>query len=144
MAGICFYFEDNDVDVWSGRQIDLDAWNYAIKLTSDIDKVKIVNKSDSNINHFDNSLEVEILNSMPQLSGSIAQLVCPWENTPSPKTSIWNFNHNVDWYIFGPGSGWGGYYTGTPITIPQNGLGACHSIHICTLVMAHRYKTLWV
>ena len=31
MAGIVFWFENNDRDVFSGRQVDLDAWRYAIK-----------------------------------------------------------------------------------------------------------------
>lgn len=31
MVGICFHFEDNYRDVYSGRQIDLDAWRYVGK-----------------------------------------------------------------------------------------------------------------
>jgi len=145
MAGICFYFENNDADVWSGRSIDLDAWNYSSKLSPDIDKVVIVNKTGQNLNHFDTSIDVLIVDELPTLEGNLTQLVCPWEETPLPKTNLWDFSHNTDWYVYGPASGWGGnYFSNSYLTIPQNSLAACHSIHISTTVMSHRYKTLWL
>lgn len=52
-VGVCFYFEDNDVDVWSGRSIDLDAWNYAIKAAGDIKDVVIINRTNENLRTLD-------------------------------------------------------------------------------------------
>lgn len=145
MAGICFYFENNDVDVWSGRSIDLDAWNYSIKLTPDIDKVVIINKTEQNIVPFDASIETTIVTNIPTLEGTITQLVCPWEKTPSPKIPLWDFNHQTDWYLFGPAAGWGGNYIADYyITIPQDGMASCHAVHVSTTLMSHRYKTLWL
>ena len=145
MAGICFYFEDNDIDIWSGRSIDLDAWNYSIKLTPDIDKVVIINKTTQSLQPFDISIDTVITDNMPVLSGSLTQIVCPWEVTPSPITDLWDFNHQTDWYLFGKATGWGDeYFSNSYVTIPQNGMSACHAVHVNTTIMAHRYKTLWL
>lgn len=145
MAGICFYFEDNDIDVWSGRSIDLDAWNYSIKLCSDIDKVIIINKTSQSLSSFDSDLDILITDTEPELEGHTTQLVCPWEITPQPKIPLWDFNHQTDWYLFGPALGWGGNYNSDLyITIPQDGMSSCHAVHVSTTLLSHRYKTLWL
>lgn len=145
MAGICFYFENNDIDVWSGHSIYLDAWNYSSKLTPDIDKIVIINKTSQNLQPFDISIETTITNEYPNLEGHLTQIVCPWENTPESKINLWDFNHQTDWYLFGPAAGWGNnYFANSYLTIPQHGQAACHSIHIANLITFHRYKTLWL
>ena len=136
MAGICFYYEDVDVDVWSGK--DLDAWNYACKVAGDITKMIVVNGTDQIVVSPDSELDFEVVEELPEL-GKAAYIVCPWE---SPSLSLWDFEHDVDWYVFGPASGWNAPLEESRVSIPQSGRGAVHSAHIATVVMFHRYWTL--
>jgi len=139
MAGVVFFFEDSDVDVFSGRQRDLSAWNYAIKAAGDIDKVIVVNKTAHKIGSFDSSLDFVIVAELPALDGSIAHVVCPWDNVKT-KVPLWDFDHNVDWYLFGPASGWKTYGSlDFGVTVPMSGHGALHAVHIASAVMLHRY-----
>jgi len=139
-VGIVFFFEENDVDVWSGRNVDLDAWNYNCKI-ADIKKAIIVNKTEQDIQTFDVDMDIQIVTSLPLLTGHTTQIVCPWENTPTQKTNLWEFDHNTDWYVFGPSSGWANNYFGDSyLTIPQNGLGAHHSVFVATSIMFHKYN----
>jgi len=135
MAGICFFFEDSDVDVWSGK--DLDAWNYAIKAAGDVDNMIVVNKTDQYLQSPDVNLGFQVVNELPELENATF-IKCPWDS--GENISLWDFDHNTDWYVFGPASGWGGV---DGVCIPQNGIGACHSVHIATTVMFHRYQTIW-
>lgn len=140
MAGVVFYFDGLYKDVWSGSEEDLNAWNYNCKL-ADIDRAIIVNTSGMRVQSFDRDMDIQIVKSMPKLEGNVTQIVCPWEDTPQEKTELWDFDHNTDWYVFGPSNGWRGEYFGDNlVTIPQNGKGAHHALFIGTVVMYHRYK----
>jgi hypothetical protein len=140
VPGICFFFEGSDADVWSGK--DLDAWNYAIKVAGDIDKMIVINTT-ANPNQAPDVLldfqEVAMLAEAEALmTGSIMYLTCPWD--PGNQQSIAGHDHAVDWYVFGPAQGWAndqrdGYY------LPQAGHGAVHSVHAATAVMFHRFWT---
>lgn len=141
MAGVCFYYEDYDTDVWSGR--DLDAWGYACKVAGDIDKIIVINKTDGAVPSFDRAFEFCVVPDLEAaeaaMTGTRMYMVCPWE--VGNHTSIAGHPHNVDWYVFGPAAGWGksgpdGVY------IPQAGQGAVHSVHAATVVMFHRFWTL--
>lgn len=134
MVGICFYFEDSDTDVWSGK--NLDAWNYAAKCAGDIDTFLVINQTDQTLTTPDANLTFRVEPTLPELSGRVTYLVCPWDNTPT-KMPLWNFDHATDWYVFGPAKGWSSIESG--VYIPQSGRGACHSVHIATVVMMHRY-----
>ena len=136
MVGLVFYFEDNDIDVWSGKDFDLDAWNYNCKI-SGINKVIIINKTTQILRPFDVSMDIEIVSELPLLTGHTTQLVTNTDNCI--KTDLWGFNHQTDWYIIGPAAGWGGEFFGdTLLTIPQIGSGDHHSVFIGATVMFHR------
>lgn len=139
MTGVAFFYEDNDVDVWSGRNSDLDAWNYAIKLAGDITSAVVVNHTAQELVTFDADMDVQFVAELPSLPGTVCRLVCPW-NDPTA-TPLWAFDHApVDWYCFGPASGWAGYAPPPlSVCIPQFGRGALHSVHAATVVMADRY-----
>jgi hypothetical protein len=140
MAGVVFYFESFDKDMWSGRPVDLDAWNYNCKIAG-IDRAIIVNKTFTNIQSFDRGMDIQVVSEIPELSGHKTQLVCPWENTPSDKVELWDFDHETDWYIFGPANGWtGNYFADSLVTVPQDGVGAHHAVFVATTVMYHRHK----
>ena len=139
MVGICFYFEDHDIDVWSGRRIDLDAWNYAIKAAGDIDEVCIINTTNMRIEGPDTTLKTTIVKTLPQLPGKVANICCPWD-TAKTKVSLWDFDHNIDWYVFGPALGWQQSTINVGVYIPvATQRIALHAIHIASTVLLHRY-----
>ena len=136
MVGIVFYFEDSDIDVWSGK--NLDAWNYACKVAGDVTDMIVINKTDQTIKTPDATMNFQVVDELPDLTGNLCYVACPWDQIPTLKP-ITEYNHQtVDWYIFGPADGWG-----TSIEegcfLPQSGRGACHSVHIATAVMFYRY-----
>lgn len=136
MAGIVFFFEDNNIDVWSGRNLDLDAWNYSCKIGG-IDKAIIVNTTELNINKFDANMDIQIVSELPLLSGVTTQFVVPSENINSE--SLWDFNHQTDWYILGPANGWAGnHFADRFVHIPQESVAAHHSIFIGSVIAFHR------
>jgi len=139
LAGIAFFFEDNDTDVYSGRRVDLDAWNYASKISEDIDKAMIVNWTDQKLQSFDRSMDIKIVDSLPELDGVVTRLVTPWR-ADEDTIELYDFDHKTDWYVFGPAQGFSP--DGQSVTIPQAGLGAMHSVHCASVVMAHRYFAL--
>ena len=113
MSGICFFFEQNDIDVWSGRSIDLDAWNYAMKAAGDITKLIVINRTDTVIVSPDADLELfEVHQEFPALDGRVVRCVCPWDKTVDPSVSLY---------------------------VPQAGKGSLHSVHIASVVMLHRF-----
>lgn len=140
MSGVIFYYEDKDADVWSGHPTQtLDAWNYACKL-SDIDSVIIINKTDDVLN-FNLEFDVQIVKELPEITGTIAQIVCPWDFEDT--ISVWDFDHQIDWYILGPSCGWNKKeLSDTKITIPCPSRAALHSVHAFSIVSAHRYEVI--
>jgi hypothetical protein len=144
MAGIVFYFEEYDTDVWSGRDIDMDAWKYNSKI-ADIDKVYIINRTDETIKWFDYTMDIQIVDEMPKLEGHVTQLVVPSEVVKYNKESVslWDFDHKTDWYVFGPANGWGGDHFGdTLLSIPHNNNVHHHSVFVASTVMYHRYENI--
>jgi hypothetical protein len=143
MAGIVFYFENYDKDVWSGRKIDLDEWNYSCKVAN-INKAIIVNKSMYDVLSFDKDMDIEIVGELPSLSGHVTQLVTPHElKEGETAVSLWDFDHQTDWYFIGPSDGWvGNHFGDTLVTIPQHGIGYHHSVFIGSTVLFHRYGVL--
>lgn len=148
MAGICFFFESYDIDVWSGRRIDLDAWNYACKAAGDIDRIVVVNRTASKISTPDRRINFECIQpsmtgdpiqDLPKFEGKVAYVCCPWD-TANEMVSLWEFDHDVDWYVFGPASGWRGKIEGLGLYIPQAGQAATHSVHVASTILMHRYS----
>jgi len=135
MAGICFYFEPNDVDVWSGRRLDLDAWNYAAK-AGGVDRMVVINLTDQVIRTPDSDLaEFRVVDAMPPLDRAV-YLVGPGEAAGA--SPLWTFDHDVDWYCFGPAQGWQ-FPVSPKLHVPQANRGALHSVHVATAVMLHRH-----
>lgn len=143
MTGVLFFFEENDIDIFSGRRIDLSAWNYAIKSAGDIDSVIIVNRTSRLLPVIDSNINTEVVESIPNLVGTKTYIVCPHDQAQI-KTSLWDFDHKTDWYIFGPAAGWkkekleieNGVFIPTAL---NDGL---HALHIATSVMLHRFRVI--
>lgn len=141
MAKVCFFFEPVTVDVFSGHDVILDAWNYAIKAAGDIDEVAIIDSTFGGAVQFDQDLATTIYTGIEQWhpTGTVAVIDTPW-NTDNG-VPLWSFNHAVDWYCFGPAAGWAGR-TQSSLYIPQAGQGALHAVHVASVVMLHRYATV--
>jgi hypothetical protein len=135
MAGIAFFFEENDTDVYSGRRIDLDQWYYASQLPGDIDRLLVVNLTDQKLATPNADIHFEVVPLLPPLERAV--YLCP-----HGVESLWEFDHDVDWYVFGPAGGWHGYNCERTLAVPQANNGHCHSAHVMTTVMFHRYKTV--
>jgi hypothetical protein len=147
MVGICFYFEDYEVDVWSGKK--LDAWNYACKIAGDIESAIVINKTDQKIESFDKSLDFKVVNSIDEIDfqGHVTELACPWVFPVEQTIPLWSFDHKTDWYVFGDAYGSENRYSSkflpnSTVCIPQAGRGSVHSVHAATTVMFHRYWTI--
>jgi hypothetical protein len=139
MTGIVYHFEAEHDDVWSGSQEMLNAWHYACMATSDVRDMIVVNKTKTNLLTPGGQYNFSVVNDLTALTGSVAQVCAPWE-FPSAE-ELWTFDHEVDWYVYGPAAGWKGFdLGGRKLTIPQNGLGALHAVHINTAVLMHRYS----
>lgn len=140
MAGVCFFFEPEHVDVFSGRDISLDAWNYAVKAAGDISEAVIIDRVGT-ARAFDADLPTLILGDITEWTptGSTILIDTPW-HTDNP-VSLWDFNHQVDWYVFGPAAGWTNRTDGS-LVIPQAGTGALHACHVASIVMLHRFAVI--
>lgn len=136
MAGIAFYFEDYDRDVYSGRRIDFDAWRYAALAAGDIDRMLVVNRTEEALPNPGGNIKLTEVDELPELDNAV-YMATPWD---TESEALWHFDHDVDWYVFGPAAGWAGQVPGRAVHIPQNGLAAFHSIHIASVVMMDRYR----
>jgi len=145
MAGIIFFYENNYTDVFSGIDAILPEWNNICKI-GQINKAIIVNKTQQNIVSFDASMDIQIVSELPSDLTNVTQFVCPWEADYNYVT-LQQFDHDVDWYVFGPASGWKGQDLGGKyVTLPQEGRGALHSLHVASTVMFDRFykmNTQW-
>jgi len=139
MPGVAFFFEANDVDVWSGRPVDLDAWRYAIRAAGDISRAVIVNRTGASL-MLDGDMRVDVCDELPDLEGRVAHIICPW-NPARERVELWGFDHAVDWYVFGPAGGWQ-HAPDLGVYVPQAGHGAPHAVHVASVVMMHRYHAI--
>lgn len=135
MAGVVFFFEDNDIDVYSGRQIDLDAWHLASRLCKDIDTLIVINRTDVKLTSPNGDIDFRVVDELPELSNAI--YLCP-----HAKKTIYEIDHNeVDWYVFGPAAGWG-FESDEMVSIPAPRGNHLHSQHVMSAVMFDRYRNL--
>lgn len=146
-AGICFYFEDHDVDVWSGH--DLDAWNYAAQAAGDIDRMAVINLTDQDLKTPNADMEFMVYEELDApfrvrvdtpLNPICVQVCVPWQ-APEGAVPLWDYDHKADWYLFGPARGWQAL-DGPCVYVPQAGRGALHAVHIASVVMLHRYSVI--
>lgn len=137
MTGVAFYFEPNDTDVYSGRAIDLDAWYLASQIPTDITKMLVVNRTDAKIAMPSISIQLTIVDELPELENAVYL-------DPNKGTSLWDLEHSdIDWYVFGPANGWGPEDPNrTYVHIPHTKNIHCHSQHVMTTVMFHRYGSM--
>lgn len=141
MAGVAFFLEDYDVDVYSGRLESLDAWNYAIGAAGDITDVVIINRTtiDPVFNLRYNIHIVPTEEAFIALSSGDRVTYVGAYNEFEDTKSLWDFDHETDWYFFGEASG---HEAPAGITIPTADNMVFHSVHAATVVMAHRHQVM--
>jgi len=148
MAGICFFFEDNDIDMYSGRVIDLEAWNYATQAGGEDMKDMLVLNCTGVFGDYQDirtpnkrfnfeSRKHSGRDPHPELKGRVAYFMIPTDKRV--QKSLWDFDHEVDWYCFGPAHSdhFQPEKEDVCITIPLP--VQLHAVHTANIVMAHRY-----
>ena len=138
MVGVCFHYEEYDSDVFSGRPVILDAWNYAILAAGDVSEVCIINTTPQTL-HFNEKFDLKVFGSCQEFleyskGRKVTNVVAPGEVENA--TSLWEFDHVTDFYLFGSTAD---RLSGGGITIPTAGSAAFHPVHSATVVLTHRY-----
>lgn len=135
MVGVVFFFEDNDKDVYSGRHIDLDAWYLSTQVCSDVDKMILINLTDQLIRTPNADFDFTVCSGLPPLENAI--YLCP-----HGEQTLYDIDHSkVDWYVFGPASGWR-EDVGPKVSLPSCEHVHLHSQHVMTAVMYDRYRNV--
>lgn len=111
--GLCFHFENNERDMWSGRAIDLDLWRVPAKAQG-IAKFAIIDESDCRYRWTDSEVTLEEYDSLEDFEKAHVgdQLVyVERRKTVSGLPNHYDVRHypfNFDemtWFIVGPASG---------------------------------------
>lgn len=138
MVGVCFHYEEYDSDVFSGRPVILDAWNYAISAAGDVTEVCIINKTAQTLK-FNEKFDLKVFGTCQEFleyskSRKVTNVVAPGE--VDQPTSLWEFDHVTDFYLFGSTAD---RLSGGGIIIPTAGVAAFHPVHAATVVLSHRF-----
>lgn len=137
MAGLCFHIEADE--------IDLAPWRHAALVAGDIDTLAIINRTAKPIAHpNDDGMGLCQYANLGQFlddhrGRSMAYLCAPCEPVRA-RLPLWQFDHDTDWYVFGPAAGWRREID-TAITAPQSGRTALPAMQVASTVLLHRY---WV
>lgn len=158
MVAAVFHFEDQDLDVWSGRDIDLDIWRYNTKMFG-IDTLIMIDQVPDGgtlYQHLDEEQKFERFTSIDDFlqahpQGEKVWFETPW-SFPSSITPIKlnNFQHPANtsdvFYIFGPATGFNiaENDSRTWVTIPQVTQGATHSSFLAPIVFYDRARKLGI
>ena len=144
MAGICFHIEADDVGAHSYRKTDLEAWNNVALAAGDIDTIAIVNRTTEPPISPDSAIGLCLYANLglfldDHRGRSMVYVCAPWDSTEAC-VPLWRFDHDIDWYVFGPAGGWDREID-TGLTVPQSGRTALPSVLIASAVLLHRH---WV
>ena len=130
---ILFHFDDWSADVWSGRQIDLDAW-FLLRSLWGVEKLACINLTDQEIKTGRENFEV---------FDSFDDFLCAHENEPMTqmqhpnKTSLPLSSINLEsneWVLFGPAQGWDNISGLRSACVSQNGGDSHHAPYIAAIV----------
>lgn len=148
MAGILFWHEDTDV--FSGRQINVDAWMYAMN-AGGITKARCVNKTTEHIHMGDNDFKVigncveDFLEWCDAHREEVLVFIETENSCPPSAIPLTYLDHSkVDWYVFGSGSGFPKSFLDDKqcVFLPTHNGIMLHPLHIGSCVMLRRYEEL--
>jgi hypothetical protein len=128
MVSLAFYFQHHDLDVFSGRRQDVDAWNYSAK-SGEINEIIMADETNNNWTT-DGDVPHQFVDDLSNLPGTVAYFC------PHGETSLWSLDHAaIDVYAFGPASGWDKRERQLTVYIPGIEI---HAQHAAAIAMAHR------
>ena len=147
MAGVVFWFQSQDRDVFSGRPIDLDAWRYAIK-AGGCNQARCINETAWPLT-FEEAFDFEIIGShvddlhdWAKDKKNVVVFEAEW-SCPEGAIPLSEVDHSkVDWYVFGNGSSAPQGLAGQYVYLPQDGIGGLHPVHTASAVMLRRWEEL--
>lgn len=157
--GLCFHFETTDRDLWSGRKIDLDAWQ-TMCVAFDVKKVVCIDLAGwAHIDWPQGGPDLKIVKSLEEFEEYAGEdslerriyVETPWtvpkENSPpiTPYRSINLTTDDIYWLIIGPSAGIKPssnrkhYYT-VPQEGGKNGKGpSLYPVHMASVPLSHFY-----
>ena len=140
MSTLVIHFEDNDKDVWSGRNLDIDMWKTAC-FNWGIDELRIIDlRTDKTWQPLDPSLQLKWYSTIEEATEDLNNIVYI---DRQGDTSLWQINHNeIEAYVIGASYGYISRPEGVKVVIPQQGRDEMHSTHIAAIVLADRYGNL--
>lgn len=146
-AGVVFWFQQEDTDVFSSRPIDLDAWRYAIK-AGGCDKARCINETEEDLK-FDGAFDFETIgSSQADLKNWLADkenvvvFQCEW-SCPEDAIPLRELDHTkVDWYVFGHGANAPFNLDAQYVYMPIADQAGLHPVHAASAVMLRRWEEL--
>lgn len=146
-AGIAFWFQSDDRDVFSSRPIDLDAWRYAAK-AGGCTKARCINETDESL-CFGGDFDFEIIGDKEQDLRSwledkenVVIFQCEWSCPENAKPLSIIHHPEVEWYVFGHGANTPKNLNGQYVYMPQADKGGLHPVHAASAVMLRRWEEL--
>ncbi len=153
--GIVVPFELNDIDVWSGREIDLDAYRYTLKGFG-LNKLIVINLAGAKLptsKAFDQEMDYRVLDTYEEffeqeLGRSQLTLFEPqWEfGSHYAPTALQDLSHSKEgWYVFGPAMGFDKSWVDLDIRysyMPMIPRCAWHTTHLVAAVLWDRQKAI--
>lgn len=140
---LAFFLEDWDRDVYSGRQIDLDAYRYACKAFR-VKEMAVINPEGIEYEFNDQDMKLTEFISFEDFVAAhkdekIVLLETPW-SAPASSRSLGKGGAEADWFVIGPSSGWIPQPPGFDwLIVPQDGRGGLHGQHIATLLLGYLF-----
>ena len=153
-TGIVFHFENFEKDVFSGREIDFDAWRYACKAFG-IEQMVVIDLIPGGSKYIiaDAEYKPTIYFSLKDfedlhLTDNLIYFETSWsfskELTPINLNDFKHPKTGNTWYIFGPANGFTPQINDgkTWVSIPQKTNTALHSLHLAPIALYDRYIKL--
>ena len=153
-----FWFEESDV--FSGRQVHIDAWRYAAR-AGGIQSVRCINKTNHKLNMGNEDFDVigetdeDFINWCDENSSDNLVFFDTPNTCPDSAIQLRDLDHKaVDWYVFGAGSGFPRVYSKDHNSfieytndknccyLPTNKNTMLHPLHIGSCVMLRRFEEI--
>jgi hypothetical protein len=142
MAGICFSLDGDSVSS------NLEIWAAIAATAGDIDRLAFIHPTAPYIpdgaeiqseTQAEFHVYARLIDFLTEQSGSKVFVCHPWEIPDFPEAaSLWLYDHDIDWYIFGPAAGWISLEGCRTLYIPQAGRVALPPVNLAAAVMLHR------
>lgn len=139
MVGICFYLDAEERDGSA-----LEAWRAIAPLAGDIDTVAVIHHSMEPIHDPEDPIGLCLYANMNQFLDDHGDRSMVHVDTSVARTKgsvpLWQFHHDIDWYLFGL-DGEAGPEVGSTVSMPKAGQASLPLAQLASTVLLHRH---WV